>query len=92
LVSWELEKSLSTSLYFVVFFGVFLLFAAYEFWFVFFMERRCLAHELVMELGSQDYLLVPKIIFYCEDEAKRLAMRLVVEEDKYLKVEKAKHS
>jgi hypothetical protein len=37
--------------------------------------------------------LVPKIIFYCEDEneAKRLAMRLVVEEDKYLKVEKAKH-
>jgi len=64
LVSWELEKSLSTSLYFVVFFGVFLLFAAYEFWFVFFMERRCLAHELVMELGSQDYLLVPKIIFW----------------------------
>jgi hypothetical protein len=38
--------------------------------------------------------LVLEIPFYCEDgdEAKRLAMRLVVEEDKYLKVEKAKHS
>jgi hypothetical protein len=43
---------------FCCFFGVFLLFAAYEFWFVFFMECRFLAHELVMELGSQDYLLL----------------------------------
>jgi hypothetical protein len=34
--------------------------------------------------------LVPRIFFYCEDEdeVKRLATRLVVEEDKYLKVEK----
>jgi hypothetical protein len=38
--------------------------------------------------------LVPRILFDCkdEDEAKRLAMCLVVEEDKYLKAEKAKHS
>jgi hypothetical protein len=34
------------------------------------------------------------IFFYCEDEdeAKRLAMHLVVDEDKYQKAEKAKHS
>jgi hypothetical protein len=38
--------------------------------------------------------LVFEIFFYCEhkDEVKRLAMRLVVEDDKYLKVEKVKHS
>jgi hypothetical protein len=38
--------------------------------------------------------LVFGILFYYEvkDEAKRLAMRLVVEEDKYLKAEKAKRS
>jgi hypothetical protein len=53
------EEPLSTSLCFVVFFfGVFSLFAAYEFWFVFFMECRRPAHELVMELGSQDSLLL----------------------------------
>jgi hypothetical protein len=38
--------------------------------------------------------LVLGILFDCEDEdeAKNLAMRLVVEEDKYLKAEEVKHS
>ncbi len=44
-------------------------------------------------LMSWRWSLVLEIFFYCEDkdEVKRLAMRLVMEEDKYLKVEKAKH-
>jgi hypothetical protein len=38
--------------------------------------------------------LVSGILFYCEneDEAKRSVMRLVVDGDKYLQVEKAKYS
>jgi hypothetical protein len=43
---------------FYCFYCVFLLFATYEFWFIFFMECRRLAHESVMELGCWDSFLL----------------------------------
>jgi hypothetical protein len=57
LVSWELEEPLSNSLCFAIFL-MFLMFAAYEFWFVFFMECQHPAHELAMKLGFWDSLLL----------------------------------
>ncbi len=42
----------------------------------------------------QELNFISKILFYCEDEddVKRLEMRLLVDRDKYHKVEKVKHS
>ncbi len=43
---------------FCYFFLVFLLFVAYEFWFVFFMEYQRPDQEVVMELCFQDSFLL----------------------------------
>jgi hypothetical protein len=57
LVSWMLEEALSTCLCFV-YFLVFLLFVAYEFWFVFFMECQHPYQELTMELYFRNFFIL----------------------------------